>query len=161
MWDSPIRPQPDSVAAIQLARLSGFYPIITTASPRNEDLVRDYGATHFFDRNLSGKQLLAAINKVTDSAIGLVYDAISLPETQSVGWELLANNGTLVLTLPPTVEEDEGKGRKAFQTLGTPHVPQNGELGSSSWAMVEEWLSEGTIQVCSATTHLDPCLTFM
>ncbi|KAG2347703.1 GroES-like protein [Suillus weaverae] len=132
--------------AIQFARLSGFYPIITTASPSNEDLVLDYGATHFFDRHLSGKQLISAISTVTDSAIRIVYDAVSLPETQSVGWELLARNGTLVLTLPPSVKEDEGKGRKAFQTLGSPHVPQNTELFISSWAMVEKWLSEGTIQ---------------
>lgn len=131
---------------IQLARLSGFYPIITTASPSNEDLVRDYGATHFFDRNLSGKQLMAAIGKVTDSPIKIVYDAISLPETQSIGWELLAKNGTLVLTLPATVKEDEGKGRKVIQTFGSPHAAQNKELCSSSWAMVEKWLSEGTIQ---------------
>ncbi|KAG1844069.1 chaperonin 10-like protein [Suillus subalutaceus] len=132
--------------AIQLARLSGFYPIITTASPSNEDLVRDYGATHFFDRNLSGKQLKAAISKVTGIPIRIVYDAISLPETQSVGWGLLANNGTLVLTLSASVKEDEGKGRKIVQTFGNPHVPQNQELCSSSWAVVEKWLSEGTIQ---------------
>ncbi|KAG1823602.1 GroES-like protein [Suillus subaureus] len=131
---------------IQLARLSGFYPIITTASPSNEELVREYGATHFFDRNLSGKQLKAAISKVTDRPIRIVYDSISLPETQLVAWELLANNGTLVLTLPASVKEDEGKGRKAIHTFGYPHVPQNEELYRSSWAMVEKWLSEGTIQ---------------
>jgi hypothetical protein len=74
---------------------------------------------------------------------------------------LLANNGTLVLTLPPSVKEDEGKGRKAFQTMGSPHVPQNEELGRNSWALVEKWLSEGTIQVRCAISHLDPCLTFM
>ncbi|KAG2361295.1 chaperonin 10-like protein [Suillus spraguei] len=132
--------------AIQFARLSGFYPIITTASPSSEELVRDYGATHFFDRNLSGKQLKAAISEVTDSPIGLIYDAISLPETQSVGWELLANNGTLVLTLPASVKEDEGRGRKVLQTVGSPHLPQNEELCRSSWAMVETWLAEGTIK---------------
>ncbi|KIK41719.1 hypothetical protein CY34DRAFT_805735 [Suillus luteus UH-Slu-Lm8-n1] len=132
--------------AIQLARLSGFYPIIATASPSNEDLVRDYGATHFFDRNLSGKQLMAAISKVTDSPIGLVYDAISLPETQLAAWELLANNGTLVVTLSPSVKEDEGKGRKVVATFANPHIPQNDELCNSSWAMVEKWLSEGTIR---------------
>ncbi|KAG2157908.1 chaperonin 10-like protein [Suillus bovinus] len=109
-------------------------------------LVKDYGATHFFDRNLSGKQLLAAISKVTDAPIELVYDAISLPETQSVAWELLANNGTLVLTLPASVKEDEGKGRKVIQTFASPHAPQNNELCQSSWAMVEKWLSEGTIR---------------
>ncbi|KAG1866851.1 chaperonin 10-like protein [Suillus subluteus] len=132
--------------AIQLARLSGFYPIITTASPSNEELVRNYGATHFFDRNLSGKQLKAAISKITDSPIGIVYDAISLPETQSVGWELLANNGTLVLTLAGSVKEDEGKGRKVISTFGVPHTPQNVELCSSSWAVVEKWLLEGAIK---------------
>jgi len=132
--------------AIQLARLSGFYPIIATASPSNEHLIKSYGATHFFDRHLSGKQLKAAISKVTDSPIGIVYDAISLPETQHTGWGLLAENGTLVLTLAAEVKEDEGKGRKAIPTFADPHVPQNQELCRNSWAMVETWLSEGAIQ---------------
>ncbi|KAG2074190.1 GroES-like protein [Suillus decipiens] len=131
---------------IQFARLSGFYPIITTASPNNEELVREYGATHFFDRNLSGEQLKTTISKVTDSPIRLIYDAISSPETQSVAWALLANDGTLVLTLPPSVKEDEGRGRKVLQTVGSPHLPQNEELCRSSWAMVETWLAEGTIK---------------
>lgn len=43
-------------------------------------------------------------------------------------------------------------GRKAILTAGTPHFPQNNELGRNSWAMVEEWLAEGDIQVCSAIT---------
>ncbi|KAG1781758.1 chaperonin 10-like protein [Suillus placidus] len=110
---------------IQLARLSGFYPVVTTASPNNEDLVMGYGATHFFDRHLSGNQLAAAISKVTDSPIRIVFDTISLPETQS---------------------EDEGKGRKAVSTIGSPHLPHNHELFRSSWAMVEKWLSKGIIQ---------------
>ncbi|OAX34298.1 GroES-like protein [Rhizopogon vinicolor AM-OR11-026] len=131
---------------IQLARLSGFYPIIATASPSNEHLVKSYGATHFFDRHLSGSQLKEAISQVTDSPIGIVYDAISLPDTQQIGWGLLAENGTLVLTLPESVKEDEGKGRKAIATFGTPHMPQNQELGRNSWAMVEKWLSEGAVQ---------------
>ncbi|KAG2076352.1 GroES-like protein, partial [Suillus decipiens] len=132
---------------IQFARLSGFYPVITTASPSNEDLVRDYGATHFFDRNLSDEQLKTAISKVTDDPIRIVYDAISSPETQSVAWELLANEGTLVLTRTSAlVKEDDGKGRKVIQTLGSPGIPQNKELCRSSWGMVETWLSEGTIK---------------
>ncbi|OAX42731.1 GroES-like protein [Rhizopogon vinicolor AM-OR11-026] len=132
--------------AIQLACLSGFYPVIATASAYNERLVRNYGATHFFDRHLSGSQLKEAISRVTDRPIGVVYDAISLPETQPIGWGLLANNGILVLTLSPSVKEDEGKGRKVISTSGSPHMPQNKELGRNAWAMVEEWLSEGDIQ---------------
>ncbi|KAG2366499.1 GroES-like protein [Suillus spraguei] len=132
---------------IQLARLSGFHPIITTASPSNEELVRDYGATHFFDRNLSGEQLKTAISRVTDHPIRIIYDAISLQETQSVASELFANDGTLVLTRASAlVKEDDGKGRKIIQTLRSPHVPQNEELCRNSWGMVETWLSEGTIK---------------
>ncbi|OJA18217.1 hypothetical protein AZE42_06183 [Rhizopogon vesiculosus] len=139
-------PHPNRIAAIQLARLSGFYPVIATASAYNERLVRNYGATHFFDRHLSGSQLKEAISRVTDKPIGVVYDAISLPETQPIGWGLLAKNGVLVLTLSPSVKEDEGKGRKVISTSGSPHSPQNKELGRNAWAMVEEWLSEGDIQ---------------
>jgi len=132
--------------AIQLASLSGFYPIIATASVTNEHLVKNYGATHFFDRHLSGNQLKAAISRVTNKPIGVVYDAISLPETQRIGWSLLAKNGILVLTLAASVREEEGRGRKAITTSGTPHLPQNKELGSNTWAMVEEWLSKSDIQ---------------
>lgn len=87
---------------------------------------------------------------MTDRPIRFVFDAISLPETQPIGWGLLARGGTLVLTLGASVKEDEGKGRKAIQTSGSPHSAQNKELGCRTWAMVEEWLSEGDIQVCSA-----------
>jgi NADPH:quinone reductase-like Zn-dependent oxidoreductase len=149
------KPHLDPITAIQLARLSGFYPIIATASPSNEHLIKSYGASHFFDRHLSGKQLKAAISKVTDSPIGIVYDAISLPETQRIGWGLLAENGTLVLTLAVEVKEDEGKGRKAIPTFADPHVPQNQELCRNSWAMVETWLSEGAIQVSSAISSFE------
>lgn len=87
---------------------------------------------------------------MTDRPIRLVFDAVSLPETQPIGWGLLARDGILVLTLGASVKEDEGKGRKAIQTSGSPHMAQNKELGRSTWAMIEEWLSEGDIQVCSA-----------
>ncbi|KAG2074189.1 GroES-like protein [Suillus decipiens] len=108
-------------------------------------VVKEYGATHFFNRNLSGEQLKRAISKVTDSPIKLIYDAISLPETQSVAWELLANDGTLIVTLFASVKEDEGKERKVVHTFCNPHTPQNEELCRSSWALVEKWLSEGTM----------------
>ncbi|KAG1887117.1 chaperonin 10-like protein [Suillus subluteus] len=113
---------------IQLARLSGFDPVVTTASPSNED------------------PLVAAIGKVIDSPIRIIFDAISLTETQSVGWRLLAQNGIIVLTLPASVKEDEGKGRKTIYLNGDLHLPHNHELSCNSWAMVETWLSEGVIQ---------------
>ena len=85
---------------------------------------------------------------MTESPIGFVYDAISLPETQHIGWGLLADNGILILTLPAAVKDDESKGRKAIMTIGYPHWPQNEEVCRNSWARVEKWLSEGVLQVC-------------
>ncbi|KAG2340284.1 hypothetical protein BDR05DRAFT_967043 [Suillus weaverae] len=76
----------------------------------------------------------------------MVFDTISLQNTQTVGWGSLVQNGILVLTLPASVKEDEGKGRKTVFTIGSPHLPHNHELFRNSWAMVEKWLSKGIIQ---------------
>ncbi|KAF8510033.1 hypothetical protein JB92DRAFT_2728841 [Gautieria morchelliformis] len=38
--------------AIQLARLSGFSPIVVTASLHNSDLAKSLGATHLIDRKM-------------------------------------------------------------------------------------------------------------
>jgi hypothetical protein len=49
---------------------------------------------------------MVAISKVIDILIRIVFDAISLPEIQFVGWRLLAQNGILKLTLPASVKEN-------------------------------------------------------
>ncbi|CCO30218.1 Protein TOXD [Rhizoctonia solani AG-1 IB] len=36
--------------AVQLARIAGFSPIVTTASVKHEDFLKSLGATHIFDR---------------------------------------------------------------------------------------------------------------
>ncbi|KAG1750734.1 chaperonin 10-like protein [Suillus lakei] len=114
---------------IQLARLSGFYPIITTASPSNEDL------------------LMAGHQAKLQTAPSKSFMTLSHCQKHSpLDGNCLRESGTLVLTLPATVKEDEGKGRKVISTFASPHVAQNTELCSSSWTMVEKWLSEGTIQ---------------
>ncbi|EPQ57732.1 GroES-like protein, partial [Gloeophyllum trabeum ATCC 11539] len=45
------RPPLGKSVTVQVAKLSGFEPIIATASPHNESLVRSLGATHFVDRS--------------------------------------------------------------------------------------------------------------
>ncbi|KAG1717314.1 uncharacterized protein EDB91DRAFT_887721, partial [Suillus paluster] len=112
----------------------------------HEAYLKSLGATHVFDRHLSAGDLKAAVSKVTSSPINYVYDAISVPETQQIGWSLLGPKGFLVLTLPASVKEEEGKERKAIQTFGSPHAKENQSLCSGSWATLSKWLEDGTIK---------------
>ncbi|EPQ55918.1 GroES-like protein [Gloeophyllum trabeum ATCC 11539] len=93
-------------SAIQFARLSGFSPIIVTASSRNESIVKSLGATHVIDKNLSGDSLRTAVSSITSTPIEIIYDEVSLRDTQQAAYDLLALGGTLALTLPPTFQAD-------------------------------------------------------
>ena len=104
-------PQPSSMltrrsfAAIQFAHLSGFSPIITTASLKNAELLKSYGAMHVLDRSLPQNALIAEVSKIAGEPISLVYDAISLLETQAMSYALLAPNIRLLTVLPSTIED--------------------------------------------------------
>ncbi|CAA7269958.1 unnamed protein product [Cyclocybe aegerita] len=96
--------------AIQLARLSGFSPIITTASLKHTEFLESLGATHILDRNLSLEALKAQVDKATaGKPIKIVYDAISLEATQKAGLALVAPGGKLILVLPPLVKSEDNK----------------------------------------------------
>ncbi|KAG2074427.1 GroES-like protein [Suillus decipiens] len=132
--------------AIQLARLSGFSRIIATASLTHEKYLKSLGATHVLNRDLSANDLKTAVSNVSRKPIKYVFDTISLLETQQVGWSLLAQDGRLLLTLPPLVEEEEKKGRKFVRSLGSPHACDNRPFSTESWAIFSEWLKAGTIK---------------
>ncbi|EGN98743.1 hypothetical protein SERLA73DRAFT_181366 [Serpula lacrymans var. lacrymans S7.3] len=137
--------------AIQLARLSGFSPIITTASPQHKTYLQSLGATHILDRHLSPSELVDSGNKIiqlSKADLHVVYDAISIKETQQIGWELLSSErpGKLILTLPPVVEKKENDKREAISTYGSPHAPQNRELSKGAWKQLEVWVDNGEIQ---------------
>lgn len=61
---------------------------------------------------------------MTDDLIKLVYDTISLPETQFVAWKLLANNNTFVSTLRALIKEGEGEGRKVVPAFADHMSPK-------------------------------------
>lgn len=138
---------PTSVA-IQLARLSGFSPIITTANPVHQNELKALGATDVIDRHLTGNEFMTALQKITQQPIEVVYDVISLPETQQVAWPAVARGGTLVLTLRPVVQEEEGKGRSVIATYGNPHSQPNHSMCCGGWSILGKWLQDGIIKVC-------------
>ncbi|TBU50235.1 GroES-like protein [Dichomitus squalens] len=99
--------------AIQFARLSGFSPIVTTASPHNTPLLQTLGATHVLDRKLSSEELIAEATKITGGPFEVVYDAIASEETSSMAYAVTARGGHLVTVLSnPALElraKEEGK----------------------------------------------------
>ncbi|OSX61003.1 hypothetical protein POSPLADRAFT_1034548 [Postia placenta MAD-698-R-SB12] len=132
---------------IQVAKLSGFGPIITTASPHNAAYLQGLGATHVLDRALSGDALRAAVKQITSAPIEVVFDAVSGADTQNVGYELLAPDGTMVIVLANAVPEaKQTKDRKIQSVFANVNVPQNRALGRSLYAQLTGLLETGAIK---------------
>ncbi|KAH9933259.1 chaperonin 10-like protein [Amylocystis lapponica] len=109
---------------LQLARLSGFGPIIATASLHNATLLKSLGATHVLDRHLSADALLAEIAQITSAPVETVYDAVSLPGTQLAAHRVLAPGGILIILQPNAIPKEEQSGDKTVVlTFGNIHVP--------------------------------------
>ena len=136
--------------AIQLAKLSGFSPIITTASLKNAELLKSYGATHVLDRSLPQDALIAEVHKIAGGPISVVYDAISLADTQPLAYRALAPGGSLLLVLPDLVPAElkaPGDGKRVVSVFGNVHPPQNRKLGVEMYSRLTEWLEKGLLVV--------------
>lgn len=127
---------------IQLARLSGFSPIVTTASLHNTDLVKSLGATHVIDRY---GDVVAEARKIFSSPPTLVYDAVS-EGTQESAWEVLAPNGTLLLFPSEKNSLKAGEdGKKFYVVIGNIYIHR--ELCKSLYAHLTELLASGKLKV--------------
>ncbi|KAH8112680.1 GroES-like protein [Phellopilus nigrolimitatus] len=134
---------------IQLAKLSGFSPIIATASLHNTAHLQSLGATHVVDRNGGAKAVTAAL---AGTPVDLVYDAVSEPSTQTQGWDLLAPGGALVLVLDGKIEKVKvDKAKYPDKTLvdgvaGNVHLPCARKIGVSLYSKLTQLLGDGSIQ---------------
>ncbi|CAL1717314.1 unnamed protein product [Somion occarium] len=136
-----------SSVAIQLARISGFSPIITTASPKNADFVTSFGATHVLDRNLSREVLIAKIREITSQPVHLVYDAVSFPETQNVAYDILAPGGTLIVVVRPAIDQAKlTVDKSVYVVFGSPHIPEYADFDAEIYRILPELLSSGEIK---------------
>ncbi|KAG8218891.1 chaperonin 10-like protein [Butyriboletus roseoflavus] len=131
--------------AIQLAKLSGFSPIITTASLHNKDFLASLGATHVLDRKLSATALGEQVAQITNTPITYIFDAISLQDTQQAALSLLAPGGTLAVVDQPRVNGEEGN-RNVIMVIGFFDVPQNRALSAKISIALTKWLAEGVIK---------------
>ena len=134
-------------SAIQLAKLSGFSPIITTASLKHAEFLKSIGATHVIDRSISASNLVSEISGITQNVpIKYVLDSISVPDTQQTAYDLLGKGGKLVIFLAPAVKTTKEK--EIFSIVGFLRDPANIELLETLYHdNLERLLNEGTIKV--------------
>ncbi|TFK79450.1 NAD(P)-binding protein, partial [Polyporus arcularius HHB13444] len=137
--------------AIQLAKLQGFSPIITTSSLKHTDYLKSLGATHVLDRSLPPADILAQLPMLTaGEPIVYAYDAISAAETQCLAYNALASGGGLVVTRPRSAalaerEERDCGSKKVAGPYASLQWPGNVRLGEELYARLTEWLEKGII----------------
>lgn len=96
--------------AIQLARLSGLSPIITTASLKHTEYLKSIGATHVIDRSVFVSGVSSEIGGITqDVPLKYAVDSISSPDTQQTAYDLLARGGKLAVVVAPATKTTEEK----------------------------------------------------
>ncbi|EMD40158.1 hypothetical protein CERSUDRAFT_46554 [Gelatoporia subvermispora B] len=137
------------VSSIQLAELAGFSPIITTASPRNADLLKSLGATHVLDRSLTADALGVEVAKITSQPFEVVFDAVGLPATQNSAFDILAQEGQLVTVRQDAVGEAKKAvhpGKRVIQVYGSLAVPYHHKAAASLCAALSSLLEEGAIK---------------
>ncbi|KAA1467076.1 GroES-like protein [Dentipellis sp. KUC8613] len=140
--------------ALQLLRLSGFSPVIATASAHNEAYVRAAGATHFVDYKVTPYgELASAVARIAGAPVAVVYDAIGSEETQRAGWGLLGDGGALVCVSEPVVREADvelDRGRQVVWVWGAVTLLDKEEAGrkwaDGMYAGIEMLLAEGKLK---------------
>ncbi|THH31397.1 hypothetical protein EUX98_g2779 [Antrodiella citrinella] len=127
---------------IQLAKISGFSPIITTASPHNTDFLKSLGATHIIDRSAD---IPATLKTITTSPITLILDVIAQPETQNWTYSVLAKGGTLIVFETITLEKTV-VGKVARTPWAFLHDGPNRELGVELMESLTSYLATDAIK---------------
>lgn len=134
--------------------MSGFSPIITTAALKHTEYLKGLGATHVIDRYLPFSGLQQGVARITSAPINVIYDTVSIRETQEGAWALLGPQGRLVLTLPSVIDRHPNDRREIVLTNGNPHLEENWETGRQLWLNLGRWLEKGDIRV-SAIGSID------
>ncbi|KAF9002973.1 chaperonin 10-like protein [Cyathus striatus] len=134
-------------SVIQLAKYSGFAPIITTASTKHEAFLKSLGATHIIDRSIQLSSLPAEVARITKEKIKFVYDAVSSPDTQQAGYELLAESGKITLVQPSKITVVEGSEKTVGSIVSFVTAPENVEFVKSVYSGLTAILESGVIIV--------------
>ncbi|KAI9000502.1 GroES-like protein [Trametes punicea] len=139
--------------AIQLARLAGHTPIITTASPHNAALLTELGATHVLDRSRPNDSILAELPTLTGGKpIEFAFVAVPFEhEACRLGRDALAPGGALAIVVPapsriPEDVANPGDGKRVGYVFGSARLPQNRECGVEVFKHLTGWLEQGLLK---------------
>ncbi|OJT14986.1 Protein TOXD [Trametes pubescens] len=136
--------------AIQLAKLSGFHPIITTASPRNTALLTSLGATHVVDRRLPADVILEQLPGLAGGKpLEVVFDSVSDSNTQVLAYRAVPSGGQLVLVLPDVIPAElkgGGEQKRIVMVRGSISFPHTQAAGVELFKHLTEWLEKGLIK---------------
>ncbi|KAI0649876.1 GroES-like protein [Trametes meyenii] len=138
--------------AIQLARLAGHSPIITTASPHNAQLLISLGATHVLDRARSNADILAELPTLTGGKpLEYVLVAVAAPSALRLGRDALAPGGALATVTPgahliPEDVANPGDGKRVGYVYGSARLPYTRETGVAMFRAITEWLEKGLLK---------------
>ncbi|KAI0787304.1 GroES-like protein [Fomes fomentarius] len=134
---------------IQLAKLVGFSPIITTASLHNVEYLKSLSATHVLDRSLSHDIILAELKKITNGKpLELAYEAVWTKELQEFVYDVVAPGGSVVLVGMDEISDEKKRaedGKKIATAWGNVHVPFHRKVGVELYSRLTEWLRTGVI----------------
>ncbi|GJJ08286.1 hypothetical protein Clacol_002496 [Clathrus columnatus] len=132
-------------SVIQLAKLSGFDPIVVTASPHNEQFVKSFGATHVIDRH---SDVVPELQRGFPKGFKYIYDAIGISSTQRIAWSVLASEGSLAVVNPLedwlVTEIEKDKTKEVVYVYGIMYVHR--DLGRGLFAALGEYLEAGKIK---------------
>ena len=147
--------------ALQFAKLSGFSPIIATASAHNTALVKEYGATHVIDRTLPTDKIVEEVTAIAGGPIDLVYDAVSSGDTPTIATGALRHGGQVVFVIPYQADALEKlKAEKAAQTIfaeGIMSYRRNQGAIPGLLQKLPELLEKGILKVRVSATTLRRC----
>jgi NADPH2:quinone reductase len=140
--------------AIQWARLSGVGRIIAIASSKNEEHLKDIGATHVIDRHQDPTSIASTLRSILDDENDgalYVYDCVSWDFTMTVSLMSRNNPKAVLLILhkdekPQIMMKEQGIPARATWVLGG-----NGDflqpLTAEFWKILPEWLAKGQVLI--------------
>ncbi|CUA67020.1 hypothetical protein RSOLAG22IIIB_02937 [Rhizoctonia solani] len=132
---------------VQLARIAGFSPIVTTASTQHTEFLKSLGASHVFDRDADTKVIQSAFS----TPVSLVVDAISTASTQSLAFDILTTptpapsaHLALVQLLADSIKEKNADNKvTVHQVYGSSHAFR--DLSVPFWQNVGRWIKDGEL----------------
>lgn len=132
---------------LQFGKLSGFSPIIATASSSNESYLKSLGATHVIDRSIPLSSLGSEIAKITSAPVLYAYDSISYKDTQEAAYDVLAPSGTLILVTDNVIDDDKRSGDKTIiNVFGSTYPESNRPVAVSLYSKLTELIVAGDIK---------------